>query len=272
MAEPGINHMRRLLQEIKIFIVEFAISDLEVPRCLGPNLAEDRKRRARKIKREALAILRLVRPLKEAAEFFLFREITFQTFMTAKEWSAHPFTCGIHVKILNMVTIEYEDLSFDDYQIQTLGYFRSGPDHPIMDYDHEEQGFDTYCELANEHLKTLEPEVCPAHLSDLLGSMPYLQKVVLTGDQRELSRNYRVDYWDCHLSGCTESEQNHELLAVAPRAGLLDLGCEYLQMLIKARFRTQKALYRSLWCMEKSERWLSTTTLSTCLQHTYSTR
>lgn len=88
-----------------------------------------------------------------------------------------------HVKTLNTVTIEYEDLSFDEYHIQTLGYYESGPDHPIMDDYLEEQGFDTYCELANEHLKTLEAEVCPAHLSDLLGSMPYLQKVVLTGDQ-----------------------------------------------------------------------------------------
>ncbi|KAI4271152.1 MAG: hypothetical protein LQ337_006207 [Flavoplaca oasis] len=133
-----------------------------------------------------------------------------------------------------MATIEYEDLSFGEYHLQTLGYYRSGPEHPIMDDDHEEQGFDTYCELANEHLKTLEAEVCPAHLTDLLRSMPHLQKVILTGDQRELLRNYRVDYWDCNLSGCTESEEDHELLAVAPRAGLLDLGCEHLQMLIKA--------------------------------------
>ncbi|KAL8866031.1 MAG: hypothetical protein Q9198_009066 [Flavoplaca austrocitrina] len=133
-----------------------------------------------------------------------------------------------------MATIEYEDLTFDEYHLQTLGYYRSGPDHPIMDDDHEEQGFDTYCELANEHLKTLEAEVCPAHLTALLRSMPHLQKVILTGDQREILRNYRVDYWDCNLSGCTESEENHELLAVAPRAGLLDLGCDYLQILIKA--------------------------------------
>ncbi|KAL9627928.1 MAG: hypothetical protein Q9204_006232 [Flavoplaca sp. TL-2023a] len=234
MAEPCVNHMRRLPQEIKSFIVEFATSDLEVPRDLGPNYVGQPEKRAKKTQREALAKLRLVRPLKEAAESFLFREITVQAFMTAQEWSTHPFTCGIHVRTLKMATIEYEDLSFDEYYLQTLGYYRSGPEHPIMDDDHEKQGFDTYCELANEHLKTLEAEVCPAHLTALLRSIPHLQKVILTGDQRELLRNYRVDYWDCNLSGCTESEENHELLAVAPRAGLLDLGSDYLQILIKA--------------------------------------
>lgn len=98
MAGPNINYMRRLPQEIKSLIVEFAISNLEVPRCLGPNFVEECKRRAKKTQREALAKLRLVRPLKEAVEFFLFREITFQAFMPAEEWSAHAFTCGIMSK------------------------------------------------------------------------------------------------------------------------------------------------------------------------------
>ncbi|KAL8883257.1 MAG: hypothetical protein Q9192_007310 [Flavoplaca navasiana] len=217
MAEPGINHMRRLTQEVKSLIVEFAVSDLEVLRDLGPNYVGEPEKRAKKTQREALAKLRLVRPLKKAAESFLLREIPVQAFMTAQEWSANTFTCGIHVKTLKMATIEYEDLNFDEYHLQAFRYYRSGPEHPIMDDDHEEQGVDTYCELANEHLKTLEAK-----------------KVVLTGDQREKLRNYHVDYWDCNLSGCAESEENHELLAVAPRAGLLALGCEYLQMLIKA--------------------------------------
>lgn len=96
-------------------------------------------------------------------------------------------------------------------QTQTLGYHNGGSDaNPVLDRDHEEQGFDIYCELAEDHLETLKEDTCPAHLSNLLGSMTNLRKVVLTGDQR--ARN------DCTV----------------PRAGVYDLGCDYLQMLMKA--------------------------------------
>ncbi|KAL8848652.1 MAG: hypothetical protein Q9221_006326 [Calogaya cf. arnoldii] len=235
MAGQAIDRLTPLPPELKIMIVEFATSDPQNPRYS--------REQAPKTQREALGkIRRTIRPWKDAASTLLFREITFPARMTAPEWSANPFTYGPCVETLNVVTIEYLPLGFQGYLLQTDEYL-NGPYAPdsITDRAHEEQGFDIYCELEEEHLETLKKDVCPAHLRRLLRSMSKLRKVVLTGDQRAL-HNYCDDYEVCLLSTCTELVTSHGCHAVAPRAGVYDLGRKYLKMLMKALSTAKKPI------------------------------
>lgn len=108
MAGHAINHLDRLPFELKIMVVDLATSDLEGPPIFVPRCDI-------KLKRDALGKIRgMIRSLKDAASAILFQEITFRARMTAAEWSANPFTCGLYVKTLNMVTIEYEAFNFSN--------------------------------------------------------------------------------------------------------------------------------------------------------------
>ncbi|KAI4232006.1 MAG: hypothetical protein L6R40_007536 [Gallowayella cf. fulva] len=170
--------------------------------------------------------------LEEAVTPILFSELTIRAHMTASEWSQRPSfaALGFKVKTLYITTVEYQYPS-----VELSEELNALDECPSKDTPHLQQAHDIYQELRVVHGENLGSGDFLAHLSVLLSSMPQLHKVVLTGDSRAMYDTYQELYRICGLPGCESvTPEDHEKLAIPPRAGLLTLATTHLQLLMSA--------------------------------------
>ncbi|KAL8752994.1 MAG: hypothetical protein Q9199_005361 [Rusavskia elegans] len=222
MADDGVDHLTPIPPEIKKMIVGYVGTD-------GPRFPHNAGR-------ETLRDLRFFRIFNDAATRLLFSKLIFRAHMKPVDFmKRQKFTFGHYVKTLFVTTIEYE---YEDWDLAGFCAMIDCSDHPLLDdLDHHKQAFDIYTQLRNDHLDSLAAKDCLAHLTSLLSSMPKLQKVVLTGDQRAIGNYkevYTKDYCKCKLRSCSEPSEDHWVLANGPRAGLRELGKEHFLMLMSA--------------------------------------